>query len=221
MLATSADCLVLDDTSALGPIDPQIVIRDPQTGQQMAVPTQAIMDGFRNAKDAVKQDPDALGIYLPLLNKLDLHLFEICKNAEELSKSLVREWLKAYLLKGENDIDARAEEVTNYLSSQKDRLSHGRPITLGAIKEVLKIQNVLDLREDPKLRTLITELWAEIEWFVENSNTVKFFENAYGVAFRRQFQQVNFQIPLMPMPPGAPPTPTPGPSPKPAVPPAK
>jgi hypothetical protein len=209
MLATSADCLVLDDTSALGPIDPQIVIRDPQTGQQMAVPTQAIMDGFRNAKDAVKQDPDTLGIYLPLLNKLDLHLFEICKNAEELSKSLVREWLKAYLLKGESDIEARAEEVTNYLSSQKDRLSHGRPITLGAIKEVLKIKNVLDLREDLILRPLITELWAEIEWFVENSNTVKFFENAYGVAFRRQFQiqQVGFQIPLMPMPPGTPPAP--------------
>ena len=32
MLAMSADELVLDDTSALGPIDPQIIIRDPQTG---------------------------------------------------------------------------------------------------------------------------------------------------------------------------------------------
>ena len=32
MLAMSADELVLDDTSALGPIDPQLVVRDPQTG---------------------------------------------------------------------------------------------------------------------------------------------------------------------------------------------
>jgi ClpP class serine protease len=65
MLATSGDALVLDDTSALGPIDPQIVWRDPQTGQTVAVPTQAIMDGFNNAKKAIKTAPDSLGVYLP------------------------------------------------------------------------------------------------------------------------------------------------------------
>lgn len=46
MLATSADDLILDDTSALGPIDPQIQFRDPQTGQSTVVPTQAILEGF-------------------------------------------------------------------------------------------------------------------------------------------------------------------------------
>ena len=113
MLAMSADELVLDDTSALGPIDPQIVYRDPQTGQSISIPTQTITDGFNNAKQAIKEDPDVLGVYLPLLSKLDLHLFEICKNAEELSRSLVMEWLKKYLLKGEPD--AEAERITAYL----------------------------------------------------------------------------------------------------------
>jgi len=219
MLAASADQLVLDDTSALGPIDPQIVIRDPQSGQSIAVPTQAITDGFENAKKAIKEDPETLGVYLPLLNKLDLYIFEVCKNAEKLSKSLVSEWLKKYLLKGEENIDARAVEITEYLSSQKDRLSHGRPITLGAMKDELKLRNVLDLREQPKLRKLITELWAEIEWFIEISNTAKFFENAYGVAFRRgiQIQQIGvlpFPFPFpQPAPhPGLPAQPSPPPS---------
>ena len=76
MLATSADELVLDDTSALGPIDPQLIIRDPQTGQSSTVPTQAILDAFDNAKDDIMANPDALGVYLPLLSKLDLPLFE-------------------------------------------------------------------------------------------------------------------------------------------------
>ena len=212
MLATSADELVLDDTSALGPIDPQIVYRDPQTGQSIAVPTQTITDGFNNAKQAIKDDPDVLGVYLPLLSKLDLHLFEICKNAEELSRSLVTEWLKKYLLRGEPD--GEAERITAYLSSHKDRRSHGRPITLQTIKNELKIRRVLDLKDNPDLRSLIGELWAEIEWFIENSNTAKFFENAYGVAFRRAFQvqQVSFQIPFVPVPP-------PTPAPPPAVPP--
>lgn len=221
MLALSADQLLLDDTSALGPTDPQILLRDPQSGQTVAIPTQALTDGFENAKAAIKNDPETLGVYLPLLSKLDLHLFEICKNAEALSKSLVTQWLKSYLLRGEDNLDARAEEVTNYFASQKDRLFHGRSITLSVVKNDLKIKNVVDLRDDPQLRDMIGELWAEIEWFMDNSPTAKFFENCHGVAFRRtiQVQQQSIQIPFIPVPmppqpqPQAPPAATPAPPP--------
>jgi hypothetical protein len=199
MLATSADQLLLDDTSALGPIDPQIIFRDPQTGQFAAIPTQAILDGFQHAKESVRAEPDSLGVYLPLLNKLDLHLFEICKNAEKLSKRLVRQWLKKYLLKGEKNIDKRVAKVIKYLSSHGDRLSHSRPITLAELKDELKITNIVDMRSDPDLRVLVTELWTEIEYFVEATGTSKFFENAYGVGIRRVFQQVQ-QIQLIPSP---------------------
>lgn len=199
MLATSADELVLDDTSALGPIDPQIQFRDPQTGQASVVPTQAILEGFENAKTDIKADPDVLGVYLPLLNKLDLALFEICKNANKLSESLVTEWLKTYLLKDEDDPAARAREITEYLSKHRDRLSHGRPITLATIKDVLKIRHIMDLKNDSALRDLIGELWAEVEWFIESTGTSKFFENAYGVGFRRAFQ-IQQQIAPIPFP---------------------
>lgn len=229
MLATSADDLVLDDTSALGPIDPQIQFRDPQTGQSSIVPTQAILEGFENAKNDIKADPDVLGVYLPLLGKLDLALFEVCKNSDKLSKSLVTEWLKKYLLKDEANREVRAIEITDYLSKHKDRLSHGRPITLRTIKDDLKIRHVVDLRDDPELRNLVGELWAEIEWFVEVSGTSKFFENAYGVGFRRTFQiqQQVMQVPLpFPFPQPAPPQPQPQPpqphlpQPAPPIPPA-
>jgi hypothetical protein len=212
MLATSGDDLILDDTSALGPIDPQIQFRDPQTGQASVVPTQAILEGFETAKGEIKADPDVLGVYLPLLSKLDLALFEVCKNANRLAETLVTEWLTKYLLRDEADPRARAEEVTKYLSKHSDRLSHGRPITLGTIKDVLKIKHVIDLKDDAELRNLVGELWAEIEWFIETSGTSKFFENAYGVGFRRTFQvqQVAafpfpFPIPQPPQQPTPPP----------------
>jgi hypothetical protein len=134
---------------------------------------------------------------------LDLHIFEICKNANKLAESLVKEWLGKYLLKDEPNPTQRAKRITKYLSSHRERLSHGRPITIENLKTDLKIKNICDLREHPELRELISELWAEIEWFVDSTNTVKFFENAYGVAFRRQFQiqqQIGFQIPFIPMP---------------------
>ena len=47
----------------------------------------------------IKADPDVSGVYLPLLNKLDLALLEVCRNVNKLAESLVREWLKNYLLK--------------------------------------------------------------------------------------------------------------------------
>ncbi len=218
MLATSADELVLDDTSALGPIDPQILIRDPQTGQSFTVPTQAILDAFNNAKDDITANPDVLGVYLPLLSKLDLPIFEICKNADKLSKTLVKEWLKTYLLKDERNVEAKAEEITQYLSSHKDRLSHGRPVTLRTIKDELKIRRILDLKDDPELRGFIGELWGEIEWFVDQTNTAKFFENAYGVGFRRGVQiQIQQQVIPFPFPF---PQPAPQPAPQPPSPPS-
>ena len=202
MLALSSDEVMLDDTSALGPIDPQIVYRDPQTGQSIAVPVQAIMDGFRNAKEEIKRDPDSLGVYIPLLNKLDLHLFEVCKNADKLSKTLVRRWLKDYMFKGDRRASDKATRITNYLSSHKDRLSHGRPINIDQMKK-LKVQ-VVDLREDSTLRSLLSELWSEVEFFVDSTDTAKFFENAYGVGFRRRFQvqqQISLQLPVVPAQP--------------------
>jgi hypothetical protein len=209
MLATSGDDLILDDTSALRPIDPQIQFRDPQTGQSSVVPTQAILEGFDTAKGEIKADPDVLGVYLPLLSKLDLALFEVCKNANKLAESLVTEWLTKYLLRDEADPAARAKEVTEYLSKHKDRLSHGRPITLSTIKDVLKIKHVIDLKDDTELRDLVGELWAEIEWYVEISGTSKFFENAYGVAFRRAFQTQQVAAFPFPFPIPQPPHPAP------------
>ena len=58
----------------------------------------------------------------------------MCKNANKLAVSLVMQWLKSYLLKDEPDPEARADEVTKYLSSHQDRLSHGRPITLATLR---------------------------------------------------------------------------------------
>lgn len=211
MLAMSGDQLVLDDTSALGPIDPQIVYRDPSTGESIAIPTQAIMDGFRNARDAVKKDPDALGVYLPLLNKLDLSIFEICKNAEKLAKKLVRDWLRTYMFRGDPRAGQKAAKATKFLSSHRDRLSHSRPITVDTLKKQLQLR-VFDLRDTPTLRNLYSELWGEIEWFVDHTDTAKMFENAHGVGFRKRFQiqqSINLQLPLFPQQPSTSPAQTP------------
>jgi hypothetical protein len=117
------------------------------------------------------------------------------------------------MFKGDARAGQKAARVARYLSSHKDRLSHSRPITIEVVKNELKLP-LLDLRGDPKLRELLIQLWAEVEVFVENTDTAKFFENAYGVAFRRTFriEQQVIAIPApFPIPPAAPASPPPPP----------
>jgi Serine dehydrogenase proteinase len=206
LIALSGNVVLMDDRSALGPIDPQILWQDPNTGAKYFVPTQTIIDGFERARKALKADSDSFQAYLPMLSKLDLHMFEICENAEKLSRQLARTWLTNYMLKGHKDAKKRASKAAQYLSDHRHRLSHRRGITIGAAQKIL---NVFDMRQDPKLRDLIWELYCALEFFIDNTDTAKLYENACGVSWRRRFavsQQLAIPIPVPPSPqPPAPP----------------
>lgn len=209
LMTLSGDEILMDDRSALGPIDPQLAYVDQRTGQVFQVPTQAIVDGWETAREECRKDPEALSVYYPLLAKLDLHIFEICKNAERLSQDLALEWLRKYMLKEDSAAEEKARRVVEYLSRHRERRSHRRPISVSTAKELgLK---VVDMRSEPELRKRIWELYCDVEFFVDHTNTAKFYENAYGVSWRRQFQvqQLEIQIPVQPVPPQAAPKPSP------------
>ncbi len=46
LICFSGDEILMDHRSALGPVDPQILFRDPNTGEAQAFPSQAITLGF-------------------------------------------------------------------------------------------------------------------------------------------------------------------------------
>jgi len=206
LIALSGNVVLMDDRSALGPIDPQILWQDPNTGARYFVPTQTIIDGFDRARKALKTDSDSFQAYLRMLSKLDLHIFEICENAEKLSKQLSRTWLINYMFKGQRDSKRKAVKATNFLADHRRRLSHRRGITVSLAQKIL---NVFDTRQDPKLRDLIWELYCAVEFFIDQTDTAKLYENAYGVSWRRRFavsQQLSIPIPIppFPQPPGPP-----------------
>ena len=205
LIALSGNVVLMDDRSALGPIDPQVLWQDPNTGAKYFVPTQTIIDGFERARKALKTDSDSFQAYLPMLSKLDLHIFEICGNAEKLSKQLSRTWLANYMFKGQREAKRKAIKATNFLADHRRRLSHRRGITIGAAQKIL---NVFDMRQDPKLRDLIWELYCAVEFFVDNTDTAKLYENDYGVSWRRRFavsQQLAIPIPMPQFPQPSPP----------------
>lgn len=212
LMCFSADEILMDHRSVLGPVDPQILFRDPNTGEAQPVPSQAITLGFDRAKEALKNaSPEVLKAYLPMLNKLNLHLFEICRNAEDLTRTLAVEFLKRYMFVGVPDAAARAERIAAFFTDHRETKSHRRGIGIAKAQELsLKI---LDMRTQPKLQQAIWELFCAVEFFVDQAaDTSKFYENAFGVSWRRRFQLLQAQLQLVPGPqPPAPQPPQPRP----------
>jgi len=209
MLAFSGNAIGMGETSALGPIDPQVG----------GVPARAIKKGFERVKKAIGKTPGGLAPYLPMLQKYDLHTFEICDNAEKLSKRLAREWLKTYMFGGERGSAGKVSKIVRFFASHDKHLSHNRTIGIDECVEVgLKIHN---LRQDRAFGDLVWELWQRIEFFFgQHARAAKLFENSRGTSFIRMLPQqavlqfagaLPFVAPVPPIQPGQPPSPPPDP----------
>ena len=105
--------------SQLGPIDPQRIT------PQGAIPARAILDQFERAKQECAKDPSVLGAWFPMLQQYGPALLVQCENAEELGKSLVREWLKQYMFAGQKSAASKAKKVSDFFSDHRIHKSHG------------------------------------------------------------------------------------------------
>jgi hypothetical protein len=198
MMVLAGDTVLMDDRSTLGPIDPQIVISIPNA--QIKIPAHSYLQGFVRARDAIETDPDIAAAYVPLLNKYEIYILEICQNALNLSKSLAKDWLHTYMLKNNPNADERASQIAEELSDHTKFLSHQRPI---GIKKATELGlNVTDLRTLPKLRELTWKLYCLIELHFDKSTAVKLFENSRGVSYQRNFgiQEIKIPLPIAPIP---------------------
>jgi len=197
MLALASDKILMDERSTLGPIDPQIG----------GIPARAILKGFSKIVDLVKvEGAKSLPAYIPLIEKYDLHIFEICENGEKLSKSLAELWLASNMFSDEMKKDPITTKETinaivKYFSDHDTHLSHGRPIGIDqAIAQKLKI---VDLREKEhhELKENLWNLYCHFSFLTDKSPLVKVFENSKGVSYGKQWQTINFMLPQPATPP--------------------
>jgi len=208
LLALSGNQILLDDRSALGPIDPQILIMS--GGAWHYVPTRAILQSFETVRKILKQEgPDALPVFLPMLSKYELHIFETCKNAEKLSQTLAREWLDRYMFSEDRDRVQSVNRIVKALSDHRANVSDHRPL---GIDQLIGLGlSIVDLRSVPDLRQAFWELSCRLEHLFEVANIAKFFENRETVSWGRFFQQPEQQEISHPMRKDMPATASPAP----------
>ncbi|MCY4134627.1 MAG: serine protease [bacterium] len=199
MMAMAADEIVLGDHSQLGPIDPQMTIATPE-GPRTA-PAAAIRKQFRDATEDLKQNPDHIAAWLPIIRGLSPALLQICDDAEHLATSMVTDWLEKYMFASEDDARAKAEAVARVLSDYDQHMSHGRRLGKAQLRDLGL--RVVDLEEDDKLQDLVLSIHHSVNHLMNHTGTVKIVENHLGKAFIRRVGQI--AVPVQQGPPPKPP----------------
>ncbi len=155
IFALSADRIMMDHLSCLGPIDPQIE-RDGKL-----VPALSYLRQFERLNEKAQEGALTTAEYA-LLNKLDLGELYQFERARQLSVDLLIRWLTQYKFKNWSHTEtrnlpvteemkfSRANEIADSLNDPEKWHSHSRSIdieTLRGEKIKLKIENFEDNQE--------------------------------------------------------------------------
>ncbi|MHC6202088.1 SDH family Clp fold serine proteinase [Breznakiellaceae bacterium SP9] len=187
IMCLSANEIIMHSQGTLGPIDPQI----------NGIPAYAILKSFEEVENRLKAEgPASLTAYMPLIAKYDLHLFNICRNAQKLSEELANQYLKDYMFSTKEKTNDEIQEIVKFFMNHELHKSHGRSIDRNIAKE--KGLVIVKSEETPGLDLLLLSLFNQYQFFLAQSPFYKLFENSRGVNWGRANQQI--QIPVSNVP---------------------
>lgn len=184
MLALSGNSILMDTAAELGPIDPQVRVHGRFS------PAGSIIEQFDRAAKELKKDPAQLPVWIPILQEFAPSLLVECENFIGLSKKLVTNWLTEFMFRGETDAKKKAKKIANYLTDEKNTLSHARRIDASQLRKLgVKIE-LLEEQKD-KFQDAIRQLHLAIMATLDGTGAAKIFENSEGAVLIRI---VNIQV---------------------------
>ncbi len=161
IFALSADRIMMDYFSCLGPIDPQI---EKEGG---LVPALSYLNQFERLAKKSKEE-ELSTVEYALVSKLDLGELYQFEQARELSNELLIKWLSQYKFKTWEQTEGRgltvtdqmrkdrAKEIADALNKAERWHSHGRGIDMKTLQEEVGLK-IEDYGTKPKLREEIQE----------------------------------------------------------------
>jgi hypothetical protein len=188
MLALSGDEILMPPSAELGPIDPQFRLADGAGGITMT-PAQVLIDQFRQAQAEIVANQAVAAAWAPILQRYGVGLYQRSLNAIELSKSLVKQYMTDYMLKGQADAAQVASRVVDFLADHNAFKSHARRVDLADLQA--RGVHAKDIRiVDPILWQKAEEAWYAVEHTFEGTGVFKLFENSHGRGFLRMIQVI-------------------------------
>ena len=190
IFALSADHIMMDHLSCLGPIDPQIE----KDGK--LIPALAYLNQYERLNKKAQEGELTTAEYA-LLTKLDLGELYQFEQARELSQDLLIKWLSQYKFKNWTKTKTNQTSVTEKMKVQRAKNiarllndpgkwhSHGRAIdmkTLQGEEIKLKIDN---FEEDPDLYQVIRKYFELSKDYINREQFISFVHTKEFLSFIR------------------------------------
>ena len=206
MLALSGNEVLLGPDAELGPIDPQL--RFSQDGRVVNVPAQAALDQFEHAYQEISGDPKRVSVWLPIIRQFGPSFMQECRNAIELARQCVSEWLRTYMFAGDDDAETKAERVSAWLAEHNNFKSHSRQIR---IEQLLAVEPTLRLspltNHEEGLEDAVMEVYWAYECTFNDTTAFKMIEHKHGSTYVRSTRVIQIPgqpdgLPALTTPPG-------------------
>ncbi len=178
IFALSADRIMMDHLSSLGPIDPQIE-RDGKL-----VPALSYLNQFERLNKKAQTGALTTAEYA-LVSKLDLGELYQFEQARELSIELLIKWLSSYKFKNwiRTEVrqlevtpeikEKRANEIAALLNNPERWHSHGRAIDMKTLQEEVGLK-IDDLADNPDLHRDIRDYFELLKDYMQREQLISF-----------------------------------------------
>ena len=171
MIALSCNCIVMGKQSSLGPIDPQF----------NGIACQGILDEYSRAISDVTANPNALGIWQPIISKYHPTLIGDCENAVKWSKELATKWIKKV------NACINMIDVENLFISHSTSYSHSRHISRDECKTVGL--NIEDLENNQDFQDAVLSLHHCYMILFDKWRYSKIVENQIGGRYLQTYSE--------------------------------
>lgn len=190
IMVMAADEILMEPSSALGPIDAQIV----QGSKRYSA--HAFLQGLEKIKQEAEEENRLNRAYVPILLNTSPGEIQSCENLLEFSKKLVAEWLNQHNLRSwKTHSDSgkrvtashrkkRAEQIAEKLCDQSEWLTHGRSITITHLRD-LGLQ-VTDYTQNGDLYDAVRRYYTLLKMSFDSTAIYKIYETPLSQIYRSE-----------------------------------
>jgi len=184
----AGDEILMDSTSALGPIDAQIS----QNNKRFSA--HAFLEGLEKIKQETASTGSLNRAYIPMLQLLSPGEIQEAENALAFSQALVTDWLSKYKFKfwethsstglpvTEEEKKERAGQIARTLCNHGRWLTHGRSITIEDLTDMgLKIT---DYSKNAELAEAIRRYYILLKMSFDKTSIYKIYETQESQLYR-------------------------------------
>ena len=193
IMAMAGDEILMEPSSALGPIDAQM------TRDGRSISAHAAREGLIKIKKEVEKSGSLNRAYIPILQNISTGDIQGWENALEFSQRLVTNWLISYKFKtwkkhsksGEKVTAEERKQLASHIASELCNhgkwLSHGRSIMIPDLEEMgLRIT---DYSTNPDLFDAIRRYFILLKMTFDNTNIYKVYETVESNIYRHMIPQ--------------------------------